>query len=230
MYRRSTRLWIAAGLSVLAPGLFATVEAAADGQARFVPGDVIVRFTDASDFGARVARAMRAPSLPAEIEAAAARLSTELGVPLIAVRVTSGRELVLSVERDRLMQALARRVERDADVKAVARVEEPRTVLPPARIALAVELRGDSEAGRAVRAAARASRATTPEVEALVAKLTGDLEPRPSAHISDRGQLILTIDVAALTRNLVERLERRADVEYAQVSHVVRPFPDGPSY
>jgi hypothetical protein len=219
------RVWIAAGLSALAPGLLA----APDGQVRFVPGDAIVKFTDASDFGARVARAMHAATLPAEVEAVAARLSTELDVPLVAVRVTSGRELVLSVERDRLVQALARRVERHADVKSVVRVEEPRTVLPPAAIALAVDLRADSEAGRAVRAAAQASRRTTPEVDALVAKLAGDFQPPPSAQVSDRGQLILTIDVAALTRNLVERLAHRTDVEYAQVSHVVRPFPDGPN-
>ncbi len=39
-----------------------------------------------------------------------------------------------------------------------------------------------------------------------------------------RWRMILTADLAALTRDLVGRLGQRADVAYAQPSHVVRPL------
>jgi porphobilinogen deaminase len=109
-------------------------------------------------------------------------------------------------------------------VHGAVRLEVPRTVLPAAQVALAVELRRGSEAEKQVSAAAQAGRRTTPEVAALVARLAAGARPPLAGHVTERGQLILTVDMAALTRDLVDRLGRRADVEYAQPSHVVRPL------
>jgi hypothetical protein len=204
--------------------LLAAAALKADGSPSFVAGDLIVRFQDDSDAGQAVTRALRAERPPADVVALATRLSAELGVPLVAARVTSGRELVLSVERAELAQALARRVRRDPQVRGVAPVAAPKMVLPAARLAFAVDLAPDSEAGRQVQEAARSGRRTTPEVAALVARLAADLYPQPAGHVGARGELILTIDVATLTRELVGRLARRPDVEYAQLSQVVRPY------
>jgi hypothetical protein len=196
----------------------------ADGPASIVAGDVIVRFSDGSDPGARVSRAVRGEAVPGETEEVAARLSGDLGVPLRAARVTSGRELVLSVEREELARMLARRIARDPAVRGVARVEVPQTVLPAAGIALAVELRRGSEEDQQVAAAAKAGRRMTPEVAALVARLAAGARPPLAGRVTERGGLILTADLAALTRDLVGRLGQRADVEYAQPSHVARPL------
>lgn len=209
----------------LVSGLMAAAEA--NGPSTFVAGDLIVRFTDASDAGQAVVRAMRAEKVPAEVEALAARLSAELNVPLVAARVTSGRELVLSVDRDRLGQTLAQRVKRDPAARDVTAVDTPKTVLPAAQLAFVVELAADSAALRDVQQAARSGRRTTPEVGKLVARLTTDLYPQPAGHVSDRGQLTLVVDIAELTRELVERLKRRPDVDYAQLSHIVRPYGGG---
>jgi hypothetical protein len=209
----------------LVSGLMAAAEA--NGPSTFVAGDIIVKFTDASDAGRVVERAMRADKVPADVTAFAARLSNELGVALAAARVTSGRELVLSVDRDRLAQSLMQQVRRDPAVRGIAPVVAPKSILPAAQLAFVVELKADSEAQQQVRQAAQTGRRTTPEVGKLVDRLAADLYPRPAGHVNERGELALTVDIAALTRELVERLKRRPDVEYAQLSQVVRPYEGG---
>jgi hypothetical protein len=225
MCRYQMRHWAAIGLPVLMSWLLAAADVAANGPAAFVPGDVIVKFTDASEFGARVTRAMQAAQPPGEAALVAARLSADLGIPLVAAQLTSGRELVLRVERDELVQSLTRRIMNDRAVRGVTRVDDPLTVLPATRIVLTVLLREDSEAAQKVGAAAQRGQRTTPQIAALVARLTAGIRLPPAGHVNERGQLVLVVDVAALTQDLVERLRRRTDVEYAQLSQVVRPFP-----
>jgi hypothetical protein len=198
----------------------------ANDKPSFVAGDLIVKFTAASEPGTLVARAMQGgQDADRQLAALAARLSQELGVALAAVRVTSGNELVLSVDRERVMQSLRQVVTRDPQVRKATRIDSPKTVLPAAQIALALDLRRDSDAGKLVRQTAQAKRKTTKEVEALVAKLCVGTDPQPSGYVGNRGQLVLTIDIAALTLDLIERLKRRPDVEYAQPSQIVKPYP-----
>ncbi len=198
----------------------------ANDKPAFVAGDLLVKFTTVSDPGTLVTRAVQGdPAADRQLAALATRLSRELGVAVAAVRVTSGNELVLSVDRDQLAQALRRIVTRDPAVRTAKRVDPPKTVLPAAQLGLALDLRRDSEAGKLVRRSARAGRQTSNEIEALVKKLSVGADPQPSGRVTDRGQLVLSIDVAALTLNLVERLKRRPDVEYAQPSQIVKPYP-----
>jgi hypothetical protein len=211
------------GAGALLLNLFA---AQANDKPSFVAGDLIVRFTTASEPGTLVTRAMQGdPNADRQLAALATRLSQELGVAIVAVRVTSGSELVLSVDRDRLANSLTQVVTRDPAVRQVTRVDPPKTVLPAPQIALALDLRRDSEAGRMVRRTTRAGKQTSKEIEALVKKLCVGADPQPSGRVNDRGQLVLAIDVAALTLELVERLKRRPDVEYAQPSQILKPVP-----
>ena len=198
----------------------------ANDKPAFVAGDLIVKFTAASEPGTLVTRAMQGDSTAdQQLAALAARLSQELGVAVAAVRVTSGNELVLSVDRDRAVQSLSQVVKRDPAVRKATRIDSPKTVLPATQIALALDLRRESDAGKLVRQTAQARRKTTKEIETLVKKLCVGADPQPSGHVSNRGQLVLTIDIAALTLDLVERLKRRPDVEYAQPSQIVKPYP-----
>ena len=218
---RSFRALVSAGVFSLS-----LITAEANDKPAFVAGDLIVKFTAASESGSLVTRAMQGDqAADRQLAALAARLSQELGVAVAAVRVTSGNELVLSVDRDRATQSLRQVVMRDPAVRKAARVDSPKTVLPAAQITLALDLRRDSEAGKLVRQTAQAKRKTTKEVEALVAKLCVGADPQPSGHVSNRGQLVLTVDIAALTLDLIERLKRRPDVEYAQPSLIVKPYP-----
>ena len=198
----------------------------ANDKPSFVAGDLIVKFTAASEPGTLVTRALQGDqAADRQLAALAARLSQELGVAIAAVRVTSGNELVLSVDRDQLARSLRQVVTRDPAVRAATRIDPPKTVLPAAEIALALDLRRDSEADRQVRRSARAGKQTSKEIEALVKKLCVGADPQPSGGVSNRGQLVLTIDIAALTLDLIERLKRRPDVEYAQPSHIAKPYP-----
>jgi hypothetical protein len=220
------RTWLgrAARPLLLAVASLALACTPANGQPPFVAGDLIVKFRDGDEAGQVVARAMRADQPLPEVAPVAARLSAELGLPLVATRVTSGRELVLGIDRDRLAQALRERLARDPAVRGVTPIAAPKTVLPAAQVALAVELAPNTEAERQVREAARAGHQSGPGIDALVARMAGGADPRPAGRVTERGELVVAIDVAALTRELVERLKRRPDVEYAQVSQIVRPF------
>ncbi len=160
MHRHRSSCRAPAALLIAASWAVPVASPRADGPGSIVAGDVIVRFSDGSDLGARVARAVRGEAVPGETEEVAARLSGDLGVPLRVARVTSGGELVLSVEREELARTLARRIARDPAVRSAARVEVPRTVLPASEIALAVELRRGSEEEQQVAEAARAGRRT----------------------------------------------------------------------
>lgn len=206
--------------------LLSLIAVQANDKPAFVAGDLIVKFTAESEPGTLVTRAMQGDqAADRQLAALATRLSQELGVAIAAVRVTSGNELVLSVDRDRLAQSLRQVVTRVPAVRAATRIDPPKTVLPAAQLALALDLRRDSEAGRLVRRAARAGQQTSNEIEALVKKLCAGAVPQPSGRVVNRGQLVLTIDIAALTLDLIERLKRRPDVEYAQPSQIVKPYP-----
>jgi hypothetical protein len=198
----------------------------ANDKQTFMAGDLIVKYTAASEPGTLVTRATQGDqAADQQLAALAARLSQELGVTVAAVRVTSGNELVLSVDRDQLAQSLRQAVARDPAVRAATRIDPPKTVLPAAQLTLALDLRRDSEAGRLVRRTARAGQQTSNEIDALVKKLCVGAVPQPSGRVGNRNQLVLTIDIAALTLDLVERLKRRPDVEYAQPSQIVKPYP-----
>lgn len=189
-----------------------------------VTGDVIIKFTDKSEAGALLAEALRLnPDERVLLQSLARQLSTDMGVPLSAVRVTSGQELVVSIDRTTLTSNLKERLTREPAVQHVILVEASKTVLPAAELAVRVNLRPDSAAQRQVQRDRLAGHRASPELDMHVAGLVSGVSPRPNAHIDNVGQLILTLDIAELIDDLVVRLKRRADVVYAQPNLVVRP-------
>ncbi|MBU1236225.1 MAG: hypothetical protein KJ634_07045 [Gammaproteobacteria bacterium] len=179
-----------------------------------VTGDLIVKFRDTSESGkalAAVAEGARAMGTAASV---AAGLSGEYGIPLTLVRVTSGREALLSVDRRALLAGLAQRARREPIVKAATPETPPRTVLPSELATVRVEL--------------KPSVATAAELAALANKLaSGDLL-RPKFLTDASGAALLGIDMAGLTLALIERLNARSDVEYAQANRVLRAIDNAP--
>jgi hypothetical protein len=194
-----------------------------NGAATSASGDLLVKFSDTSSAGQLMQRAVRGEVNTAkELADLATRLSRELGVALSVVRISAGRELILSVERGRLAVSLARRVQRDPAVRRATPLAQAKTILPPAQIAVVVELVPESDASQQLRRAAGGDAAL---LKTIVARFTPGVEPRPLGRIDARGRLVLTIDIAELTRDLTLRFQRRADVEYAQVNQILKPLP-----
>lgn len=212
-------LVLASWLGLAAAATYAVTPAPA-----YVAGDLIVKFVDASEAGKLLAQVVAGTKPTDAAVPIAARLSAELGVPLVAAQVTSGRELVMAIDRDKLKQAMTQLAGRDPAVRQVTPRDPPRTVLPAEQLVFAVELSRDSAAQRHVAQAAAAGRTTSPAVQKLVVRLTAGMSPQPVGRVDERGQLVLIMDIAVLTRDLVERLRLRADVEYAQVNIVLKPF------
>lgn len=189
-----------------------------------VTGDVIIKFTDKSQAGMVLTQALRSnPNNNTPLQTVARQLSAELGVTLTAVRVTSGQELVLSIDRAMLARTLKERLAREPAVQRVILIENTKTLVPATELAALVKLRPDSAAQRQIQRDRQAGHRSSPELDMQVAGLVSGISPHPAAHIDDAGQLIVSLDLAELIRDLVMRLKRRADVIYAQPNLIVRP-------
>lgn len=200
--------------------------AEANGPARFVAGELLVKFKDASDYGKRIVQAMPRGERPPDIERLAGQLSTELNVPLTAVRVTSGRELLLQIDREALAQRLTEQVQTNRAVRAVRVAPAAQAVLPAAVLTVIVDLVPESDEHKQLSKAVKAGHPQGREIDGLARRLAAEFQPQPTGAVNEQGQLLLIVSIADLTQDLVARLQRRTDVDYAQVSHVIKPFGD----
>jgi len=180
-----------------------------------VAGDIIVKFKDDSSSGKLMSQIVRGAMQLKEAEKVAARLSQRLGVPLTPVRVTSGRELLLAIDRDRLTRDVLQRATRNSSVSKAEPVHAPAGVLPPREMKFVLDLQKGAAAER--EASRRpAATADSAEIKTLVDDAAGDLKAAASASVDERGRLVLAIDMAALTTQVAKQLEQCTEVEYAQ--------------
>lgn len=176
-----------------------------------ISGDLIVKFRDASEPGRHLAAVLAGQRDPASAMPLASRLSADLGVPLVLVQVTSGREALLALDREALGRSLLARAGREAQVqRATMTVPPPGGGLPGAEFVLRIELRPSAPAAAA---------------QAVAARLAVTRMPPPRVHgqAAAGGEIRLVYDVDGMTLALVERLQQRADVEYAQANRLLRP-------
>jgi len=178
--------------------------------APIVSGDLIVKFRDASESGRQLAAVLAGQRDLASAAPVASRLSADLGLPLVLVQVTSGREALLALDRQALGRSLLARAGREAQVqRATMTVPPPGGGLPGAQLVMRIELR---PAAPAAAAQAVASRLALPRL------------PAPQMQGEPAGPALrLVFDIDALTLALIERLQQRSDVEYAQANRLLRP-------
>jgi len=193
--------WFALSLVLIASASHAA------SSAPIVSGDLIVKFRAASDAGRLLAQAQDSdvidPKLLAQV---ATRLSSDLKVPLAPIRVTSGQELVLAIERAQLEQSIKQQLTRRAGIRRVAMVPNAKSILPPAKIEFIVECNAPCTA------------------QVSLVQLLAAISPQLRGHTEADGKIILRLDVTELTRTLVAQLLRRPDVLYAQANQIVRPL------
>lgn len=173
-----------------------------------VPGELVVRFAKGTSLAELVAKT----ATPAADEALAAELVQSLGslgVPLAARQVTSGGELVLTIERERLREMLEARLTGCAEIVATAPEPERKRVRPASTFAV-----------RVVEMAPGADVAALERATAAVAQETG----WPLAVAADAGVSRVVLDLRQLTLTLLERLRARPDVEYAQANQALSPY------
>jgi hypothetical protein len=183
-------------------------DAAQSLPATIVPGELVVRFAKGSALAERVA-ASPAPAGDEALAAEIARSLGSLGVPLAARSVTSGGELVLTIERERLREMLVERLTARAEIAAAEAEPERKRVRPASSFAVrVVELAKGTEAGALERATAE------------IAGETG--WPLALAPGAETPRVVL--DLSRLTLALLERLRARPDVEYAQPNQALSPY------
>jgi hypothetical protein len=162
------------------------------------------------------------PESKTRLDALAARLSAESGIPLQVVRPTSGQELVIAIDADALASKLVANLKARADVQAV-RLLEPgdRTRQRYWNPTVAVAFQPGSPQGQAM---AQTSEPNAERLEAFAAEVGDDVGFPVSARAPQTVELI--IDMSSVAMDLVERFKRRPDVEYAQRDVLLRPLRD----
>jgi len=189
-------------------------------EARYVPGELIVKFYPASQAGQVVAQALQDDAhQDAQLQALQQSLSRELGVHLDIRQITSGREIVLSVNAQALAARVVEQLRAREEVKTAQLLEAGEGQLPGNPKVL-VEFAPDSTAARSLSAPVEQSQEVQRLVKALEGEVGAPLIPEPP----ETGQLILVLDLASLTADLLKRIRQRSDVEYAQPNVLLQPL------
>jgi hypothetical protein len=167
-------------------------------------GDLIVRFTEGSVADKLVERALPAADPVPLVAPLAERLGRSLDADLLALGLTSGRELVLAIDRQRLAARMLARLRADSAVRSAEVPPGQAQRLPASTLAFKVQLAGNGSAA-----------------QALGSRL-GAAGPLRIAQAQGT-DLTLEYDVAAWAEQLVQRLQREPEVRYAQLNRVLRP-------
>lgn len=167
-----------------------------------VTGDLIVKFRDSSATAQELAPVVTGAKPAADAQSVVTRLGRELGVPLRVASVTSGRELLLAVDRDAVSKAIEKSAARQTGIRAVQSVAAAQSVLPAPQMQFEVI----PEPG-----------APTPSAAQLAGRFADY-----AAVSADMDRMVLTIDMAELTRATAEKLGKDPQVEYAQLNLVMR--------
>jgi hypothetical protein len=190
--------------------------AAAYAQTGRTIGQVIVSFSSDSAAGQQLARldleAIDDPTGDARLLEIAHDLGERFGVPLRLEGLTSGRELLLAIDREAVMATAAERLAKRLGVTGVERLEPTE----PGDARLAVAFQPDSEFAAAI---ATGSRLALGEPSGDGA---GGLSVEAAVEDAGSADAILALDLDAIARRLLERLQADPQVRYAQPNLLLR--------
>ncbi len=192
-------------------------------EARFVPGEVIVKFRAGTPAARATSEAAAAGGgAEAVLAPQIQKLSDGVGVPLRFKRLASGGDLLLAVDGGRLQQKLLEAA-RGAD--SVIEVEPIHEAPGAGELAAGVRARlapSSPEAREVARAAALPRREEPLEPLEVTRRLQSRVGFPLANRLGDSGELVIEPDLAALTREVVRRLSERPEIQYAQLNHIVR--------
>jgi len=179
-----------------------------------IPGEILVRFSGATSLNETCRQAARDPNQIPRLRAQLAEELKPLGLPFSLKLVTSGEELLLVLDREKLAEQVAGLAKGTAGVERVEMIPRDERIVPSPQLEFRVLLSG-APAQRME--AARHFSAALAQSKDLPAHL------RPVG--GQRGQeLILSVDLNALTARTIERFRNLPGVAYVQPAARVQRF------
>lgn len=168
------------------------------------PAEVIVKFAPGQAINTTIAKALDDAGAEKSLGKSMQNLSAELGIPFEYSRLTSGREIVLEVPVDPVLNAIAERL-RQSDAVATYAIASGGTIL------VAVDRSGiDPD--------------LLLEPNKLGSRLIDDSRLPVHSEFRADGRLALTPDLERLVTTLVTNLGDRDEVEYAQPNYRARHY------
>jgi hypothetical protein len=226
----SSQFPIARGISVVVLLLvtsLVTGPLAASEDTPALTQQLIVKFKAGTEGDLVALRAMRDQARqPIDFADLAASLSSEVGVSIRIVAVTSGRELVISVDVAAVTSAVVAGLTKQSDVvRATLLDANASPQVNPRDPAIEVEFADDSAIAKSLADGWLDQLKDDAEARRLtqdILRETGvEVVPRPP-----RAQIVtFTLDVSKLTLELADRLKKRPDVEYVEPVRLLQPLP-----
>jgi len=183
---------------------------------KFIPGQMLVKFRAGSP-GAEAVDAVVAGSPKAEkkLGAFVRKLGARISRPLVAERVTSDKEVIVTLDPPALAELVI------AELDRRAQIDRP-TQLPPYSVGSLANLVhrinfADERAARAAQQAARLGNTTAPLLDSLILEAADSLALSISYHVNLDASVFLEIDVLRAIDDVLERLRALGDVEYAEL-------------
>lgn len=178
---------------------------------RFIPGEVIVKFspeTEASDVVAHAAKEDARDDV--RLNSYLDFLSEKVRIPLRVKRFTSGGEVVFTIQQELLASRLEARLRNHPQVARLWRSDTDKKAGTAARGEIILEFAEGSQEAKIL------AKGREKELQKWTRALEQDLGIRLGTRVTRHDHLVVVIEMHPLTLELVERLKKQKDVEYAQ--------------
>ena len=192
---------------------------------QFASGEVIVKFTGGSKAAEIVHQALQDETKSnAQLASHFSGMAQEIGIPFQVKQLTSGGEVVFSVQERDLISKLSEQLKQSRCVAEVRETEFKDKDKGPMRATtgLLVSFRAGSRPAKAVAGAPANAQLNDPDLQKFIEKLEQKLGFAVAARINEKKEFLMSVDVRAVTLELVKRLANRADVEYAQPNFLLQ--------
>jgi hypothetical protein len=207
---------------LLLSGGAALAQEADPAAARYLAGEIIVKFADSTPAAAALRRtggdAAEDPALVGYVD----EVGDSLSLPLLIRRVTSGAEVLLAIDVRKLVDGAVERTRGCAGV-ADARVPRAGGDPPPAGV-YEVRFAAGSPEAAALAAARAADTATDARLDEVVGGLARELGLPLGYRVGDGDALKLTVDLEAVAESAAERLRQLPEVLYVELNQLLEPM------
>ncbi len=190
-------------------------------------GEMIVKFAAEHPINAEILTLLTHNESSSErVKQLVREIGDELGVALRFERITSGREVVINIPREKALEQLATQL---AATSGVDRVKilcaQEKTAPFESYDELVVSFDPDTSSYQAAEAVAQRDNSPERSVQALINELTETTPYELDGRVLPDKRLALRLDLAQTASRLASQLNDLGDVEYAQPNFAVKAYP-----